>query len=59
LFRFLFRYRRDDLRSFLEASAQAKPGPRSGEQLREQFVDAFGSLDRLEKRFAAFADRPR
>jgi len=58
LFRFLFRFERDKLRSYM-AELATNPGVRSGNEMRREFVEAFGSLERLEKRMQAYARRVR
>lgn len=48
-FRFLFRYKADPTRDYLRALAEAEPGPREPEQLRAEFIEAYGRLDVIEK----------
>lgn len=48
-FRFLFRYKADQTRDYLRALAEAEPGPREAEQLRAEFIEAYGRIDTIEK----------
>lgn len=51
LYGFLFRHHRDGLKRFAERLATAEPGERTPDQLEEDFVESFGPVEGIEKRF--------
>ncbi len=54
LFTYLFRHERQSMQRYLSMIAAKAPGVRSAEQLRDEFVHAFGPLHVLEPRFEAY-----
>lgn len=57
LFGYLFRYHRDELRQYLDAAVNLPPGERSAEQLHEDFVEAFGPTEPIQKKFTQWVNR--
>lgn len=59
LFGYLFRYERDALNTYLRKIKDTPPEVRDGQTLRQEFVDAFGDLDQLQKRYDNYLKRMR
>jgi hypothetical protein len=56
LFQFLCEHRRDSLRKYLSSLYNMEPGYRSKQALHDEFVRAFGPLDKLEHQWNSFLD---
>ena len=56
LFHFLCEHRRDSLREYFASLYNLEPGYRSKQALHDEFVQAFGPLDRLEQQWNDFLD---
>jgi hypothetical protein len=56
LFHFLCEHRRDSLKQYFSSLYNLKPGYRSKQALRDEFVRAFGPLDKLEYQWNSFLD---
>jgi hypothetical protein len=56
LFQFLCEHRRDSLIQYFTSLYNLKPGYRSKKALHDEFVRAFGSLDKLEQQWNSFLD---
>ena len=56
LFLFLCEHRRDSLREYFTSLYNQKPGWRSKQILHDEFVRAFGPLDKLEHQWNSFLD---
>lgn len=57
LFGYVFRYHREELRDYLRRIAAMPPGPRSGDQMRDEFVEAFGAIEALTPDFKRHVGR--
>ncbi len=56
LYRFLFKFHRDELKAYVRHMNTAKHGRRTPEQFEKDFVDAFGPIDKLEPKYKRYLD---